>query len=426
MKRKIIILIIFTAFFMACKKTNESGPVPVQQPKEIRVYLASHPYGDLLQSEIPAFEKQSGIKVIIGQLPENQLSAKLTSDFSSGVLSADVFMTRPLNETLLFNKNGWYAALDKYDFSDYPANTVDIGRKAGRAYVVPLITEWQVLYYRKDLFNKAGLKVPANFTELEKAARILNTGGIAGFGSRGAGAAAVTQLSSYIYNYGGEYLNNNIAVFASHEAVEAIRYYGRLVGSYGPPDVTAMSWEQLMHIFQEGHLAMWTDASVFYGQIIDPEKTRIPAENFGIARLPTGPRDDKPYIAVSWGMGISSKTSDMDSAMAFLNWATGKELALKGMAANITMARNSVWDDPAVKAVINEDLIETRIHVSRNGYPYDRPFMTSVVKARELIGELITESINTKGASKKLQALAMEKANAVNDLLKADGEYGAR
>jgi multiple sugar transport system substrate-binding protein len=125
-------------------------------------------------------------------------------------------------------------------------------------------------------------------------------------------------------------------------------------------------------------------------------------------------------------MGISSKTRDMDSAMRFITWATSKELALKGMAANITMARNSVWDDPSVRALMNPGLIETRVHASRNGYPYDRPFMSSVGKARDLIGEVIIESINTRGASTRLQALATEKNNEVNDLLRADGEYGAR
>jgi multiple sugar transport system substrate-binding protein len=52
--------------------------------------------------------------------------------------------------------------------------------------------------------------------------------------------------------------------------------------------------------------------------------------------------------------------------------------------------------------------------------------MSSVGKARDLIGEVIIESINTKGTSSRLAAMAAEKAAAVNDLLKADGEYGGR
>ena len=90
------------------------------------------------------------------------------------------------------------------------------------------------------------------------------------------------------------------------------------------------------------------------------------------------------------------------------------------------MARRSVWDDPRVKAEVHPGLIETMQFAAANGNPLDRPFMTSVGKARDFIGELIIESINTRGTSPRLQALATQKANEVNDLLRADGEYGGR
>ncbi|MDR2485895.1 MAG: sugar ABC transporter substrate-binding protein [Treponema sp.] len=428
MKRCLVVLLMvyfsFAAFATGgSDKTGASGG-SARSSQEIRVLLANHPYGELLKTAIPDFERETGIKVTVESLQEGQLTQKLTTEFATNSSTVDVFMTRPLQETLLFNKNGWYAPLDSYDFSDYPSNTVDIGRKDGKPYIVPLVTEWQVLYYRKDLFRQAGLQVPANFTELENAAQVLNADGVAGFGSRGAGAAAVTQLSSYVYNYGGKYLDKNAAVFDKPEAIEAIRYYGRLLGNYGPQGVTSMSWEALMPVFQAGRLAMWTDASVFYGQIVDPAKTQIPAENVGIAKLPTGPNGDSPFIVVSWAMAISGKSRNLETAAKFLAWATSKELALKGMASNITMARNSAWQDPAVRAAMNPGLIETQAHAAKNGYPYDRPFMSSVGQARDLIGEVIIESINSKGSSPRLPALAAEKAAAVNDLLKADGEYG--
>ena len=50
--------------------------------------------------------------------------------------------------------------------------------------------------------------------------------------------------------------------------------------------------------------------------------------------------------------------------------------------------------------------------------------MSSVGAARDLIGEVIIESINTKGTSKNLETLAKEKTRAVDALLKNDGEYG--
>jgi len=424
MKKLFVPFLVFAVSAALFAGGGQAGGASVSQNKEIRVFLANHPYGDLLKPQLDDFTRQTGIKVNMEQLNETQLTQKLTTEFASGASTVDVFMTRPLQEALLFIKNGWYAPLNNYDFSDYPSVAVDVGRKNGKAYLVPLVTEWQVLYYRKDLLEKAGLKVPTNFAELENAAKILNTGGVAGFASRGAASPAVTQLSSYIYNYGGRFLIDNKAVFDSPEAIEATRLYGRLLGTYGPQGIESMSWDQLMPVFQAGKIALWTDASVFYGQIVDPSKSTVPESNVGVAKFPVGPKADNPFIVVSWGMGVSSRSKDMDSSLKFLNWATSRDEAVKGMGQAITMARSSVWTDTSITSKMNPGLVETMQSSSKNGFPFDRPFMTSVVQARDFIGELITESIATKGTSTKLESMAKDKVNQVNDLLKADDEYG--
>lgn len=393
------------------------------QTKEIRVLLANHPYGDLLKAAVPGFEKATGIKVKFEQLQESQLTSKLTTEFATRSSSVDVFMTRPLQEGKQFNKNGWYEPLNM-DFSDYPKNVMSVATFASKIEIVPLVTEWQVLYYRKDLFQKAGLKVPTNFTEFEAAARKLNSASLAGIASRGKGAAAVTQLSSYVYNYGGLYLDKGVAVFDSKPAVDAIRFYGKLLGNYGPKGVTSMSWENIMPLFQAGKIAMWTDASVFYGQIVDPAKTQVSAANVGIANFPAGPKMNSPFIVVSWGMAVAKQSKNKEQAMRFLQWATSKELAKNGMLANITMARSSVWGDKTVLAKVNPGLVQTRAYAAKYGNPYDRPYMSAVGEARDLIGEVVIESINTKGESPNLEKMAKEKAAKVNELLRDAGEYG--
>jgi multiple sugar transport system substrate-binding protein len=394
------------------------------QGKEIRVLLANHPYGDLLKTQIPEFEKATGIKVNVESLQESQLTTKLTTEFATRSSTVDVFMTRPLQEGKMFYKNGWYEPLASYNFSDLPKNAMGVAMFGSKAYLVPLVTEWQVLYYRKDLLKKAGLAVPTTFSELEAAAKVLKTPEVAGFASRGKGAAAVTQLSSYIYNYGGAYLDKGVAVFNSKEALDATRFYGKMLGTYGPAGVTSMSWENIMPLFQAGKIAMWTDASVFYGQIVDPAKSQVPAENVGIANFPAGPKQNTPFIVVSWGMAIAKQAKNKDAAKLFLNWATSRELAKKGLMANITMASLSAWNDPEVRSKINPGLIETQAYAAKNGNPFDRPYMSAVGEARDRIGEVIIESINTSGASAALAALAKDKVDAVNELLEDTGEYG--
>ena len=138
----------------------------IAQSGEIRVLLANHPYGELLKQSIPQFEKSFGIKVNVESLQESQLTQKLTTEFATKSSTVDVFMTRPLQEGKMFAKNGWYAPLTGYDFADYPKNIMNAASFGGKPYIVPLVTEWQVLYYRKDLLQQAGLKA-VSYTHLD-------------------------------------------------------------------------------------------------------------------------------------------------------------------------------------------------------------------------------------------------------------------
>ena len=420
----LLLTLVLSGTLVSACQYDSTGNGAADQPPELRVLLPEHPYADILVSLLPEFEQDNGIVVTIERLTETEITNRQIAAIAEDEFIADVFMTRPMTETLTFLKNDWMMPLDGLDLSDYPHNTLEIGFRDNKAYFVPLVVEWQVLYYRKDLLEAAGINVPVTLDELEEAAGILNSDGITGFASRGGGSPAVSQLSSYIYNFGGRFIENGIAVFNSPEAVDAIRFYGRVLGMYGPNDVSTMSWGEIMPIFQAGNLAMWTDASVFYGQLIDPEVSSVPEVNVGVARLPKGPVSDEPYILTSWGMCISSKTEDPESSLNFLKWATGSEKAKLAMLENIPMARSSVWNDPEITTHINPDIVDTMLHASKYGYPYALPIMTSIVQARELIGDLISESVITRGTSPRLQELATQRTNDVNDLLRADGEYG--
>jgi len=414
------ILVVLIAFCLCGICMNATA-----QTKEIRVLVANHPYGDLLKTAIPEFEGATGIKVNVESLQESQLSTKLATEFATKSSSIDVFMLRPLQEGKMFNRNGWLEPLSKYDFSDFPKNMMSVATFGEVPQIVPIVTEWEVLYYRKDVLEKARLNVPKTLVELEAAAKKVNSENIAGFASRGKGAAAVTQMSSFVYNYGGLYLDKGVAVFNSKPTLDAIRFYGKIVGTYGPKGVTSMSWENILPLFQAGKIAMWADASVFFGQLVDPAKSQVATENMGIANFPAGLKKNTPYLAVAWGIAVANQSKRKDLAMKFLEWATSKDFAKRAMlVSNIPVARTSAWDDKETRAKVHPGMLATRNFAAKNGFPYDRPYMTAVGEARDQIGELVIESINTKGTSPNLEKLAEEKVARVNGLLKDAGEYG--
>ncbi|WP_197470608.1 ABC transporter substrate-binding protein [Anaerosporomusa subterranea] len=397
--------------------------------KTIRVLMANHPYPEALKKLIPEFEKKTGAKVNLESYTEDQLTQKLTVEFTSGKSNVDVFMTRPLQEGRLFTKNKWYEPLNAqieksgdWDWKDFPKSTADAVTYSGSINSVPIVTEWQTLFYRKDLFEKAGLKPPTTLEELEAAAKKLHNpdAGMYGIVSRGQRANAVTQLSSYLYNFGGDWIKDGKAVVDTPEAIKAFEYYGRLLHDYGPPGVTNMHWPQAQALMASGKVAMWTDASTLLAGLIDPAKSQV-ADKIGIAQFPAGPKGNHPFLVVPWAMSVSAQSQQKDAAWEFLKWASSKEVMVKAQLAGNTTSRTSIWNDAEVVKKLYPGLADDFKKVGPIATPYDRPLMTAVVEARDAIGEVIVKSIESGGKADLADA-AKKAAAKVDELLNKAGE----
>jgi len=70
------------------------------------------------------FEGRTGIKVNLEAYGEDQLTQKLTTEFTAGGSDIDVFMQRPLQEARQYVQNKWYADLNPFvkDLAKTPAD----------------------------------------------------------------------------------------------------------------------------------------------------------------------------------------------------------------------------------------------------------------------------------------------------------------
>jgi multiple sugar transport system substrate-binding protein len=340
-------------------------PAPAQNAKPyqgvtIRFLAANHPWTETIKKEIPAFEEKTGIKVNMEAIAENQLTQKVTVELTAGAGTIDVFMQRPLQEAKLFEKNGWYADLNPfvkdtkktpadYDVKDFFQSTMEVETINGKVVGIPLVTEQEILYYRKDLFQAKGIKVPTTMAELEDAAKKLNdpANGMSGIVMRGKGNPATTQFSSFLYSMGGEFIKNGKFVLDSPEAVKAFQTYGNLLGKYGPQGVLNMEWPQAAAVFAQGKAAMWVDANSLFLNVTDPAKSTV-ADKVGFAMIPAGDKGALPYSVTSWGLSVAKSSKQQDAAWEFIKWATSKEMVLKTQAAGNPSARASVWLFPFV------------------------------------------------------------------------------
>ncbi|MCC6742410.1 MAG: extracellular solute-binding protein, partial [Acidobacteria bacterium] len=113
------------------------------------------------------FEEKTGIELEWVVLEENVLRQRVTTDITTGGGQFDV-ITLGAYETPIWGKQGKLVAVDDlgddYDYADLlePVRkgfTVD-----GKMYAVPFYAESSFTFYRKDLFEKAGITMPEHPT----------------------------------------------------------------------------------------------------------------------------------------------------------------------------------------------------------------------------------------------------------------------
>ncbi|ULL15263.1 sugar ABC transporter substrate-binding protein [Paenibacillus sp. H1-7] len=394
-------LVLASVSIMMAGCGNHSSPGQTAprafEGESITLIIANHPWGEAMKPLLPEFEEATGLKVNVQGFFEDQLTQKLTVQFTSGSGTPEVFMYRPLQEGKLFYNNGWLEPLDDYvhrdadyDFADFSKQAVGSATVKGKLTGIPIITEQEVLYYRKDLLKQAGIAVPATIEELVEAARKLNdpANGVYGFVARGQRSPLVTQVSSFLYSEGGDFTQGERATLNTPEAIRAFTTYGTLLRNYGPPSSITMSWPQASAFFAAGKAALYTDASSIYKNVLDPAQSKL-AEQIGYAPFPAGSRGSVPYNITSWGLAMHPKAANKEAAWAFIRWATSKEITLKIQQKGNTAARLSVWERPDGTTGFPAELVSVIRKSSQGGVDHDRPTVVSVAEARDTVGEIV-------------------------------------
>ncbi|WP_430592032.1 ABC transporter substrate-binding protein [Humidisolicoccus flavus] len=369
----------------------------------LNVTLVNHVWTDIIRDAIPEFEEATGLEVVVTQLGEDQLSDQYNVKLNAGAEDIDVMMYRPLQEAKLFATNGYLTPLDEqvaenaeWDWSDFQAGPVEAVTFEGEVIGVPIITEREVLYYRTDLLEAAGLEVPTTLDELLVAAETIKeqNPGTAGFVARTGRAAAVTQFSSFLFSEGGEFIDEDgNAALDTPEAMSAYDIYGTLIREFGPENVsTDMSWSEAMAIFTQGQAAFYTEADSLYKNATDPANSRV-ADTVGFAPFPAGADGSRPYNIPSWALGINEFSQNKDAAWQFIEWATSKEKQLEIQQEGVPGPRTSVWEDPAGIESYPDDLADAIIQSTENGVGQDRPVVINVPEAREIVGNPIVIAI---------------------------------
>lgn len=399
------------------------GPRTASPDAPLRVLAINHVWTQAISRYLPEFEEQIGRKVSLRMLTADQLTSSFNVKLNASATDIDVMTVRPLQDQLMFARNGWIADLTDrvegdgdFRWTDFQEAPRERSITRGAAVSVPVVTERPALYYRRDLLEDFG-GAPATLDDMLDIALELErrSEGFFGYVGRGQRNGAVSQWSSFLYSFGGDFTHDGRSGIGTPEAIAAYEYYGRLLHEAGPPGVTNMSLEQAMPIFAQGKAAMYVDADAIYSNFLDETISTV-TDTVGFAPFPAGPAGSVPHNIPSWSLAINEFSLLRDDAWEFLRWAAGPRMVARLQSEGIPGARQSVWDDPATLAAFPAELAETMRVNAANGIGHDRPDVMQVGRARDIVGRPLVSGI----VGEDVPSVAADADAEFNDFLVRD------
>ena len=348
-----------------------ANPYEAYKGTTLVVNFPAHPHYDAVVKVLPQFTDETGIEVEVDQLEYLKMREKQTLELTKAegdydlisyvVFSkADYVYADQLENLAKYFMNPRLAdpAYDAADIIDGYVQNIGIagGTKGylpgptGSLFGLPFGAETSILGYRKDIFEKHGLKVPETYDELlELACRIPQLEpGMGGLASRAAsGQHASHAFLLHLAPLGGRIFDENWnPVINDEKGVAAANALKKIVDC-GPEGAKTFGFAEAGAAFLQGKTVMYLDSTVFAGQVNDPTKSQVVGK-VGWALHPKGVR--RSSQTGGFGLAIPKNAAHKEAAFLLLQWLTSKHadklIALEGG----NPIRRSTHDDPEVNA----------------------------------------------------------------------------
>jgi multiple sugar transport system substrate-binding protein len=375
---------------------------------KLEAILAKGPRGDNFQKHIKEFTELTGIQVESEQIPEQQQRQKCVIELASGKPSFDVVHLSYHVQKRQFEKAGWLADLTPFmkdpnltapdlKESDFSAAGLSYSKNdKGQMLSLPWSVDYFILYYNKEIFQKAGVQVPKTLDEMNALAEKLTDAkaGINGYVGRGLKNANMTLWTNYFLNYGGEFLDAKGNILTDGpEAIAATKSYVASNKS-SPPGVAGFNWMESLASFAQGRAAMWVDGVGWAPGVENPNSSRVVGK-VGYAMVPAGPKGQ--YSATYGdGIGIPAACTKKEAAYLLCQWVVSKTQGARLVQAGGGVSfRNSVLGDPDVQkgVTLPQEWFQSVLgaaKISKLGLPVIIP----VAEFRDLVGAAITATLS--------------------------------
>ncbi|GAA2505416.1 ABC transporter substrate-binding protein [Streptomyces gobitricini] len=270
-------------------------------------------------------------RVTLVELPDSadETRSQMVTDLRSGagrfdVLNIDVAWTSE------FAAAGWIAPVDRERFplKSFLPPVVDTATYDGRLYAVPYVTNAGMLFYRKDVLDRAGERPPRTWAELERQARTLAPRhGLGGYAGQFLPYEGLTvNAAEAVYSAGGTVLGDEgeRVTVDSAAARAGIGFLARGVrDGWIPREALAYTEEESRRAFQEGRLLFLRNWPYAHAGA-SGDDSRV-AGRFGAVPLP-GPHGPGTSVLGGSNLAVSSHSRQPESARDLIAYLTSEQV----------------------------------------------------------------------------------------------------
>ena len=275
--------------------------------------------------------KNPDIKLNWVTLEENVLRERVTTDIATKGGQYDV-MTIGTYEVPIWAKQNWLLPLDKlgadYDQKDIIPAIAGGLSVDGKLFAAPFYGESSFVMYRKDLMEKAGLKMPdaPTWKFIREAAdkmtdKATGVNGVCLRGKAGWGEnmAFLTAMSN---SFGARWFDEKWnPQFDQPEWKQTLQFYVDLMKADGPDGASSNGFNENLALFQQGKCGMWIDATVAASFVTNPKDSTV-ADKVGFALAPDNGMGVRSNWLWAWALAIPAGTQKEAAAKQFIEWAT--------------------------------------------------------------------------------------------------------
>jgi len=349
-------LILLTGMIASCERQHAASdachvPLPAATTKVTVISYESH--GMPFFAEQMTKCSQGSLVVRHQMLPYDELVNQATISMSAK--SPSPYDIINVYDQLLVEwaGKGWLASLDdlvqkywdQYHLNEIPAKLWDMMKVNGHIYAIPGIQNPEIFLYRKDVFEKYGLKPPQTYDDLATVCQGLKSKGVVPYPllmmySKSSDHIAY-EFHDLLHSMGGRWFNDDGSpAFNSDLGRQALAKISTLYHACVHPDAVNFTPEDAIIGLQQGQFLMgimWVNEAP---QLDNPQLSKF-AGQFGFAPAPAACQSCPPAAYWAQDSWVIPANASVDRELLFSIAMEGTQTKNQEKAAKMALVTRS-------------------------------------------------------------------------------------